>query len=209
MRKLTIPKVDGYNLIFDFRDFLRSNAIKYIAYSCVCIIAIVLGIRGAFAVSNASAFLYEHSTRTFVFVIGRRSLFGYCTSLLLSCVLVLAAIALCSCNFIASYLTFALLFIRSYLYALYFCLYVIYFKLSILPFAIVCLLSFFIITTFVYITVSVLAFNRAWDIRKYGNCSETCLTSFLKQLIIPGIILIALCILCVILAYFLTLGIIL
>ena len=209
MRKITIPKVDGYSLLYDFRDFLRSNAVKYIAYACVFIVAIVLGIRGAFTVSNAGTFLYEHSTRTFVFVIGRRSLFGYFASLLFSCVLILTVIILSSCNFIASYLTFALIFIRSYLYALYFCLYVIYFKLSILPFAIVCLLSYFIITTFIYISVSVMAFNRAWDIRKFGNCVETSAPYFLKRLILPSVILLVLCIVCVILAYFLTLGIIL
>ena len=208
MRKLSIPKIDGYNLLYDFRDFMRANKVKYLIYAVVCLIAIVLGIRGAFTVSNAGTFLYEHSTRTFSFVIGSKSLFGYGASLFLSCIIVLAVMALCSCNFLMSYFTFVLLFIRSYLYTLYFCLYIIFFKMSILPFAIVCMLCF-IITTFIYITIAIMAYNRAWDIRRFGKCSNTCVPLFLRKLILPSAILAVICIVCVILAYFLTLGIIL
>lgn len=196
-------------MLYDFRDFCRSNRGKLLIFAAVNLLAIALGIRGGFAISDVNAYLCSHSCNTFSFLAGRKSIFGYFFMELLTDIILLIMLALTSLHFVLSYLSFVILFFRTYLFALYMTLYLILLKLSVLPFVLLCLLPCFLIALTIFCVVAALAFDRARDAWRYGaGCTNT-FAQFLRGMILPGSMLVILRILCTILAYFLTLGIIL
>ncbi|MCI8413212.1 MAG: hypothetical protein HFE47_03855 [Clostridia bacterium] len=198
-----------YNLIFDFRDFVRNNRVKLIVIAAVNLLGLILGIRGAFSVYDAGEYLYHHQPNVFMYIAGKKSIFGYFFVNMITYLLVLALLVLCSAHFLTSYLCFAILFFRSYLFALHVCLYFMFLKLSVLPFVLACLLPCYLISMFIFAIVTVAAFNRARDARLYGSGCGNTFALFAQRMILPCIMLIIQTILCTILSYFLTLGIIL
>lgn len=201
-------RVYAYNAFCDFKEFLCSCRKIIIVLIITNIVAICLGIKSAFSVFDAGIYLLAHPTNLISLIANKTSLFGYFFIVFLSDMAILAVIWLLSVNFIISYLSLVVTFFKSYLFALYICLYVTYFKLSFLPIMLLCLIPCYLVTTFVFIVVSALCICRARDIRLYGCGCTNNLGAFTKKMIIPCIILFAVAIICTVLSYFLTLGII-
>ncbi len=202
-------RINSFNLLLDFRDFLKSNKKTLIVILIVNLLAIILGIRAAFAVHDAGIYLYAHPTNVFKLLTDKTSIFGYFFISLITYLAVLALIALSSIHFLLSYLALAVLFFRSYLFSLHLCLYIMFLKLSVLPFVIVCLIPCYIASMFLFSAVAIFAINRAQDARRYGAGCGNSFPLFMQKMLLPIIILIILTILCAVLSYFLTLGIIL
>ena len=173
------------------------------------LLAVILGIRGGFSVGDADTYLWSHSCNTFLFLAGKRSIFSYYFMELLTSLLVLALLSLCSVHFILSFLCFAILFFRTYLFALYLSLYIMLLKVSVLPFILLCMLPCYLLCMLLFSVVAVLSFNRARDAWRYGSGCNSSFLRFLRAMILPCIMIAILQILCTILAYFLTFGIIL
>lgn len=202
-------RVNAYNLLYDFRDFVRANRIKLLFLWLACIAGIILGICGAFSVFDAQVYLTNHADSTFLFVIGKKSIVGYFFVNLIISLLTVLLLAFLSVHFLASYLSFLVLFFRSYVFSLYLCLYIMLLKLSVLPFVLLCLIPYYLLSVAIFTVVAVLALNRACDLHLYGYCNENSLPRFVQKLILPCIMLVILLILFTILSYFLTVGIIL
>lgn len=198
-----------YNFLFDFRDFCKCNRGKLILLFAVNVLAIVLGIRAAFGVSDAGTYLWSHSCNVFLFLAGKKSVFGFFFMELLTCLVVLVLLAFSSVHFVLSYLSAIVLFFRTYLFALYLGLYILLLKVSVLPFIVFCLIPCYLVCLCIYITVAVVAINRAREAWRYGAGCSNSFPRFLRYMIIPCSMLVILQLLCAILAYFLTLGIIL
>lgn len=202
-------KIRCNNLLYDFRDFIKENRGKLWIMAALQVLAIVLGVRAGFSVADAGEYLQAHSTTEFLYLQGRKGIFGYFFVKLLCDVVILVLLALTSSHFILSYLGFAILFFRAYIFALYISLYIIFLKLAVLPFVILCMLPCFLLGTLLFCSVTALAFCRAHEAWRYGHgCHQTFLR-FVRSLFFPCAMLILLQILCTILTYFLTLGIIL
>ncbi len=207
--KLNMYRINTFNLILDFRDFLKSNRKTLVVIIIVNLLALILGIRAAFAVCDAGVYLYAHPTNVFKLLTDKTSIFGYFFISLITYITVLTLIVLSSVNFLLSYLALAVLFFRSYLFSLHLCLYIMFLKLSVLPFAIVCLIPCYIVSMFLFSAVAILSINRARDARLYGAGCGNSFPLYMQKMIIPATMLVILTVLCAVLSYFLTLGIIL
>lgn len=196
-------------MLFDFRDFLKCNRGKLFLLAAVALAGIVLGIRGGFAVNDATVYLHSHQTNVFLLIADRKSIFGFFFVELITYLAILVLLTFASAHFLLSYLCFAILFFRSYLFALHMCLYIMCFKLSVLPFILVCWIPCFLISMCIFATVTILTVNRACEMHKYGaGCGNTW-QLYIQKMLVPCIMLVILSILCGILTYFTTLGIIL
>lgn len=202
-------RVYAYNLLCDFKEFLSACRKVIIVFVIVNICAICLGIKSAFSVYDAGIYLLAHPTNLINLITNKTSLFGYFFVVFLSDLTILAVIWLLSVNFILSYLSLAVTFFKSYLFALYICLYVTYFKLSFLPLLLLCLIPCYLVTIFLFIVVSALSICRARDLRLYGCGCANSFALFTRKMIIPCIVLFLISVICTTLSYFLTLGIIL
>lgn len=197
-----------YNLWFDFRDFLRCNRMKLLCAALVVSVGIVLGIRSGFAVYDAGAYLSAHPSNVYLLIVRQKSAFGCFFGELLTNLLLLWIVVFCSANFLLAYLGFVILLFRAYLFAMYLCLYIFVLKLSVLPLVFFCLLPCFLVTSFLLAVVCILSLNRAQETRRYGwGCSPW--RRYFICMLVPSIMFGILAVLCSILCYFLTLGIIL
>lgn len=209
MHKVLLYKINLFNLVYDFRDFIKNNRGKLILIAAINIIAIILGIRGGLSVGNVSAYLFEHRPNTFLFLAGKKGIISYFLINLLTYVAISVILIFSSLHFIIAYLSFIVLFLRSYLFALQLSLYIILLKLSVLPFVLICLVPCFIISSFIFALITVWSINRACEARLYGCEFRGCIIKCLQFAILPCSMFVILNILVAILSYFLTLGIIL
>ena len=206
---MRLRRMNFYNLLFDFRDFCKCNRGKLLVF-CICnLLAIVLGVRAAFAVSDAETYLWSHSCNVFLFLAGKRSIFTYFFLELITCWVVLVLLVFASVHFLLSYLCFAILFFRTYLFAFYLGLYIFFLKVSVLPFVILCAVPCYLLCLCIYMTVAVLSLNRARDAWRYGAGCHNTFPRYMQCMLIPCAMLVIVHILCTILSYFLTFGIIL
>ncbi len=201
-------KFNIYNVIYDFQSFIKSNVKKITACSIISIAAIILGIRGAFSVDDAASYLFVHPTDVFLIIINKKSVFGYFFSHLITDILLIALITLASVHFLTSFFCYIIIFFRSYLFALHIALYIILFKLSILPYILICLIPCFLLNVFLLTIITAIAVNRAKEAHYYGTNCENNFIGFAKKMILPCIISAILAIICSVLTYFFTLGII-
>lgn len=208
MYRFRIPKINPYNLLYDFRDFLRGNIRKLIVMTIVHLIAIILGIRAGLSVYNVDNYLLSHAPNAFLFLIGKRNIFAYFVIGLLIDLAILALLTLASANFLLAFTCYILLFLRTYLFCLYLCLYIILFKLSVFPFILFCLIPLYIVRSFLFIAVAICAMNCARDRRLYGSNCGNSMMQFARKMLIPCIMLVILSLIGALLSYFLTLGII-
>lgn len=204
-----LKRINVYNLLYDFRDFIKCNYRKLICIGIINVLAIILGIRGGLSIHDAERYLNAHSTNAFLLFANEKSIFGYFFINLITYLAILTLLAIASVHFLVSYCCFLILFLRSYLFALHLCLYIMLLKLSVLPFILFCMVPCYIISMFIYAVVTVCTLHRARDIRIYGHSKSNGFLCYIQKMLIPCIMLVILTILCAILSYFLTLGIIL
>lgn len=202
-------KINAYNLLYDFRDFLKENIGKFTIIALINIAAIALGIRSGFAVYDAESYLITHQTNEFLLITAERGIFAYFFINLITYLILFSLLALLSAHFLLSYLCFAILFFQTYYFAMYLSLYIAMLKLSVLPFILCCLLPCFLLCTFILATVAVMTLNRANDLRCYGCGRSNCFPVYMQRLLLPCITLSITLILFAIPSYFLTIGIIL
>lgn len=202
-------RINAYNLLFDLRDFVRQNRIKLLLLFLMNVLAIVLGVRSGVAVRDVEAYLHNHRPSEFLFIIGQKGVFGYFFITLLVQVILLALFTLSAVHFIAAYFGLILLFLRAYLFALYLSLYIIFLKISVLPYVLLCMIPFFLLTTCLYCVLVILAIDRSSDARRYGCSFKNSYANFVRRALFFCTMLGILLILQVFMGYFLTIGIIL
>ncbi|MDE7395165.1 MAG: hypothetical protein K2M95_03490 [Clostridiales bacterium] len=202
-------RINAYNLLYDIRDFIRQNRIKLLLMLLVNVVAIIIGIKSGFSVSDVGDYLHGHRHTEFLFIIGRKSVFSYFFITLLVHVMLLALFTFSAVHFITAYLGLFLLFLRSYIFALNLSLYIAYLKLTVLPYVILCMIPFYLIVTCLFCALVAIAINRSCDARRYGCNFKSSYIILLQQSLVFGVMLGILLILQVFISYFLTLGIIL
>lgn len=202
-------KINTYNLLYDFKDFIKENKGKFFIILIVNLIGVVFGVRSGLSVYNAESYLLSNTTNDFLLLIHERGIFAHFFINLISCIVIFTIIALSSAHFLICYCCLPVLLFRAYSIAMDICLYVFIFKLSVLPFIIVFIIPYFVASSCIYAIVTIMALNRAREIRLYGcGCGNT-FPIFVQKLIFPCIMLAILLIILEIPAHFLTIGIIL
>ncbi len=201
------PKV--YNSICCFREFVAKNTAKFLAIGIVCLLGIIMGVRGGIVITDASGYMLAHPTDVFLLIIRQKSVFGCFFSDLITYAIIVIMLTCCALNYFTSYLCFIIIFFRSYLFSLHMALYIIIFKFTALPLILLCLAPCFIFSTFVFAVMSVMSLNRAKEVRLYGCSRNSTFIIHVKNMALPCIVLGILLIISSVLLYFLALGIIL
>lgn len=202
-------RINAYNLLYDLRDFVRQNRIKLIVLLAVNVLAIIIGVRSGFAVGDAETYLFDHRPTGFLFIAGKKGVFGFFFTNLLVYLVFLLLITFSAAHFLLAYCGFILLFLRSYMFALHLSLYIIYLKLTVLPYLLFCMIPFYLLINGLFCVLVVWAINQGRDAHLYGCSFKTGCVLFLRRMIMPCIMLGILALFEAFIGYFLTLGIIL
>lgn len=202
-----MQKIYAGNFIYDLREWAAHNRGKLIFCALLFLVGLALGIRNGITVSDVDGYLIVHDSTALLLITGKRNVVGYFFVKLLLGIVILTIFLLLSNFFLTAVLGFAVVFFYSYYFGLYLTLYLLFFKISVLPYVLFCMIPCFFAGLLLYAFCAVMCVCRGMDVRRYGRTGDCSLKFFTRKLILPALILLTVCLLESLLAFFLTIGI--
>jgi hypothetical protein len=200
-------RIDFYGLFYDGRAFFARNKLKFLAAFIVVAAAALFGVWRAFAAGDPS-FSSVWKFNIMRLITGERNAFIYFIFRFLLLLCVAALLALSGIRFWTSWIAYAVLFVYAYFAANQIGVLFILSRLAVLPLALVCLIPAFIVSVCVLSFLAVHAVSASFLRGRYARFYDFYIDAR-RPFLIAAVLLLIAAALESLLAFVLTLGIIL
>ncbi len=185
-----MKKVYLGNAFISVKEYVSKNATKFVCLSLLLVVAIIFGVRSALKITDATEYVSSRFSLWFSLI--NASGFTFFITLGLTVVSITALFIICSNSVFLSLLANVVLFIYAYRFTVNLSAYLMVLKFAIVPYAVLCLIPYFIISFAIFTFCSVSCSVRAKEIKKYGlPCVD--LKTYARSFILPICLQLALC----------------